>query len=110
MSDDENDSNGRHGTSDQEEELGLVEVRDRVRSDAAELIGHPFDALIAVRRLDDEPNAWRAVVEVVERKAVPDTQDILGRYALTLNAQGAVVGYRRFERIRRDDTSQKEYS
>jgi hypothetical protein len=81
---------------------GLIEVRNRVRSKAGPLVGHPFDGLVELERREDD--GWRAVVEVVERKAVPDTQDILGRYEIELDASGRFEGYRRLGRIHRGDT------
>jgi hypothetical protein len=81
---------------------GLIEVRNRVRSKAGPLVGHPFDGLVELERREDD--GWRAVVEVIERKAVPDTQDILGRYEIDLDASGRFEGYRRLGRTHRGDT------
>jgi hypothetical protein len=89
----------------------LIEVRDVVRSNAGQLIGHPFDALIEVGRRngdDGDDDGWLAVVECVERKSVPDTQDILGRYEIELDAQGQFQAYRRIQRLRRGDTGGSE--
>jgi len=99
------------GTADGggDESVGLIDVRDTVRSNAGQLIGHPFDGLVEVgRRRDGEgdPDGWTAVVEVIERKAVPDTQDILGRYEIDLNAQGEFQAYRRVQRLHRGDTGE----
>ncbi|MFD1515015.1 gas vesicle protein GvpO, halophile-type [Halomarina rubra] len=91
--------------------VGLIEVRDTVRSNAGKLIGHPFDALVEVGRQrddDGEDDGWLAVVEVVERKAVPDTQDILGRYEIDLNDRGEFQSYRRVQRLHRGDTGESE--
>lgn len=79
---------------------GVRDVRETVQTLAPEIIGRELDAVIEVDRRDD---GWLAVVEVVERPAVPDTQDILGRYEIDL-ADGAVTGYRRIDRYRRSDT------
>jgi hypothetical protein len=50
-----------------------------------------------------EANQWRVFVEVLERKAVPDTQDILGVYEFSLDDKGDLVGYKRVELRRRSD-------
>jgi hypothetical protein len=52
-----------------------------------------------------EEGEWRAFVEVLERKAVPDTQDILGVYEFSLDVGGELIGYRRVELRRRSDRS-----
>ncbi|MBI4530709.1 MAG: gas vesicle protein [Candidatus Latescibacteria bacterium] len=45
-------------------------------------------------------DGWRVVIEMVERKAIPDTQDILGAYEVRLDNSGHVTGYER-KRVRR---------
>jgi hypothetical protein len=84
---------------------GIVAVRDRVREAAGDLIGRPLDGITEIERND---GGWRALVEVVERRSVPDTQDILGRYALDLDGDGTITGYRRLDRYRRGDTKPDE--
>ncbi|AUV82454.1 gas vesicle protein [Salinigranum rubrum] len=83
----------------------LVEVRERVVANAAGLVGHPLDNVVAITSRDE---GWTATVEVVERTAVPDTQDILGRYELLLDDSPVVTEYRRVGRSRRGDTEQEE--
>lgn len=82
--------------------VGIVEVRRTVEGDVPELIGHPFDGVIEIQREDD---GWYAVVEVVERSAVPDTQDIIGRYAIELDEDAWIESYRLIERFKRGDVS-----
>ncbi|AGB38582.1 gas vesicle protein GvpO, halophile-type [Natronococcus occultus] len=80
---------------------GVLAIRKRVRETAGKLIGHEFDGVSEISPMDE---GWRAVVEVVERSAVPDTQDIIGRYEIELDEDGVVQGYRRLGRYRRGDT------
>lgn len=88
--------------TDHDEIEGVLAVRRTVQSSAGELIGREFDAVSEISPTDD---GWRAVVEVVERRAVPDTQDIIGRYEIELNENATVHGYRRLDRYRRGDTA-----
>lgn len=46
---------------------------------------------------------WKVVVEALERKAVPDTQDILGRYEFDLDKHGNFLGYRQLMLRRRGE-------
>jgi uncharacterized protein YdbL (DUF1318 family) len=102
---DENSSeNGQEGGSDGTG-VGIVEVRNRVRDAAGDLIGRALDGIVEIERSDGE---WRALVEIIERRSVPDTQDIIGRYALDLDDEGRITGYRRLERYRRGDTRRDE--
>ena len=85
---------------------GILEVRNHVRDAAADLIGRPLDSVVEIEQDDD--GDWHALVEIVERSSVPDTQDILGRYALELDGSGTITGYRRLDRYRRGDTRRDE--
>ncbi|GAB3029778.1 gas vesicle protein GvpO, halophile-type [Natronobiforma cellulositropha] len=81
---------------------GVLTIRRTVESTATELVGYEFNSVSEISATGD---GWRAVVDVVERRAVPDTQDILGRYEIDLDEDGVVEGYRRIDRYRRGDTA-----
>ena len=87
-----------------DEPIDVTAIRDVVQSTGGDLIGHPLDAVIGVSATDD---GWRAVVEVVERHAVPDTQDILGQYELLFDEDGTLQRYHRLERFRRGDAREE---
>ncbi len=97
---DENDVN--------ETEIGSV--RTKINQVAEELIGRPLVSVVSVdrdrNRDGEEEEGWVAAVEILERKSIPDTQDILGRYEITLDADHQITGYRRTHRYRRDDMDQ----
>jgi hypothetical protein len=48
------------------------------------------EAIISVKELEGE---WRITVEALERRSIPDSQDILGRYDFKLNKNGALIGW-----------------
>lgn len=98
---DSNDTETMPGDSDSE--LDIEAVRERVKDTAENVVGRPLDGITSINR-DDEN--WRVAVEVIERKGVPDSQDILGRYELILTEDLTVSGYERTHRFRRDDTEQ----
>ncbi|MFC6717238.1 gas vesicle protein GvpO, halophile-type [Natrialbaceae archaeon GCM10025810] len=87
--------------ADQSKIEGVLAVRRTVQSTAGELIGRPFDGVSEISPTED---GWRAVVEVIERSSIPDTQDVMGRYEIDLDEDGVVQGYRRLDRYRRGDT------
>lgn len=53
--------------------------------------------------LNKDQEGWLAEVEVLERKSVPDTQDILGRYEMKFDEVGELLGYKRIMLRRRSD-------
>lgn len=114
---DEGSEQGEQGEQAAEEDLEdtvktdgeatLIDVRNRVRDVAADLIGRDLDSITAVRK---DQEGWRVVVDIIERHSVPDTQDIIGRYEIHLNPQAEIVGYHRIGRLRRGDTEYDEYA
>ena len=48
------------------------------------------ETIIEVKEKKDE---WAVTVEVLERKACPDTEDLLGRYQIRLNKDGELTGW-----------------
>lgn len=99
------DDSATDDSTDDSNGSNVMEVRSAVVEVSSDLIGRPLDGVVEVGKTED---GWRAVVEVVERRAVPDTQDILGRYELTLDDAETVTGYRRIGRSRRADTDARE--
>ncbi|GKZ12209.1 gas vesicle protein GvpO, halophile-type [Haladaptatus sp. T7] len=84
-------------------EFDVMDVRETVEDVADDLVGHPLDGIIEIT---DDGDGWEVVVEMVERSAIPDTQDILGQYAISLSESGDVSGYRLRERYRRGDSQE----
>ncbi|UPM45052.1 gas vesicle protein GvpO [Halocatena salina] len=87
------------------EESSIKEIQTHVRDQLPELIDRPLDSIVEVDR-DEE--GWRVIVEFIERRSIPDTQDILGRYEVRLSVDGQIHSYRRRNRYRRDDTTPVE--
>ncbi|WP_458204651.1 gas vesicle protein GvpO [Haladaptatus sp. NG-SE-30] len=100
VEDSENDTT-EHDTSeirDTEDEIDIVDARDVGRAVAEDLTGEPLDGIVAV---EGHEEGWRVVVEVVKRESIPDTQDILDRYVISLGPTSGVRGYSRAGRYRR---------
>jgi hypothetical protein len=86
------------------EPIGLAGAKDAAVAAAEELIDHPIDSVIRIERDGD---GWRALIEVVERSAIPDTQDILGRYEIVVDDGGTLVQYGLEERYRRGENREE---
>ena len=62
-----------------------------------------------VRGLSKDNGKWLVTVELIERKSIPDSQDLLGGYELTLDEEeGNVLGFERKTLHKRGDTEIKE--
>jgi len=67
---------------------------------AESLLNKKAESVISITKEDKN---WKAVVEVLERVSVPDTQDILGRYEFTLDGKGELLDYKQIMLRRRAD-------
>ena len=77
-----------------------MEVREAVeRAKAAllDLMNLPFSSITGATKTED---GWQVTIELIERKGIPDTQDLLGVYEVTLNEDSHMTGYAR-RRVRR---------
>jgi hypothetical protein len=82
------------------EPIGLADARRRALDAAANVLEYEVDRVIRIEPADD---GWRVLVEVVEREAVPDTNDILGRYELVMDAAGDLAEFGLLERYKRGE-------
>lgn len=58
------------------------------------------ETIIGVEEAEGE---WKVTVEALERKAVPDTQDLLGRYEIRFKKDGELIGWKQKMLRRRAD-------
>ncbi|MCX8206338.1 MAG: gas vesicle protein [Methanothrix sp.] len=76
------------------EKPGLKDMLRIARTSAEELLGKRFESISSISKTE---GGWIVNVEVLERRAIPDTQDIIGRYEMTFDENGEITGYRRME-------------
>ena len=79
----------------------IERVTDLALAIAKKYIRKELETIIGVEEVGGE---WRVTVEVLERKAVPDSQDLLGRYEIRLNKNGELIGWTQKILRRRCDT------
>ena len=68
----------------------IYEVTDLALEITKKYISKVPETIVDVKEIKDE---WVVTVEVLERKAVPDTQDLLGRYDIRINKNGQLIGW-----------------
>jgi cobalamin biosynthesis protein CobT len=101
----EPESQQENNESSQDKALSLAEAQDIVEEVTEDLFDHSFDGIIKAETTEE--GGWRTLVELVERSAIPDTQDIIGRYEITLDHSGSVEGYELRERYQRGDMKEE---
>ncbi|MDD2835562.1 MAG: gas vesicle protein [Methanothrix sp.] len=72
---------------------------------AQTMLNKKLDSVIS---LNKDAEGWVAEIEVLERKSVPDTQDIMGRYEMKFDLDGELLGYKRIMLRRRSDMEMVE--
>jgi len=75
----------------------LTTIKDLVKKEA-----------LSVTSITKAGNNWDVLVDVLERRAVPDTQDLIGTYKLTFDKGKDLQGYKRVELRHRGDTGTEE--
>ncbi len=58
--------------------------------------------------IKEKNNEWSVTVEVLQRKAIPDTQDLLGRYLIRIDNAGEVLGWTQKMIRKRSDLTKSE--
>jgi hypothetical protein len=95
-------SNGSNGSSGRR--LSAREAVQYVREDFPVLLGRPLESVLGVERGED--SGWLVMVQVVELERIPRSTDVLGAYAVELDNDGELVGYRRHRRYNRGQPDQ----
>ena len=75
-------------------------ISEKAGQTAEMLLKKDLDSVVS---LNKDSEGWLAEVEVLERKSIPDTQDILGRYEMKFDEEGELLGYKRIMLRRRSD-------
>jgi len=70
--------------------VSIEEVTDIAFVIAKKYIRKQPEAVLNVEELEGE---WKITVEALERKSIPDSLDLLGRYEIRLNKKGALIGW-----------------
>lgn len=84
---------------------GIKDIGKQAPALIESLLNKKAEGITSVSREGEE---WKVLVEVLERKAVPDTQDILSTYELKLSGNMDLTGYRRVGLRRRGDMMVEE--
>jgi hypothetical protein len=84
--------------SDNNGKLSAVELSRAALATVEDLTGYEPEA---VTGLEWDGEFWRVTVDALELARIPNTTDVLGSYAVQLDDQGKLHGYRRMRRYQR---------
>ena len=60
-----------------------------------------------VTGLSKTEEGWVVLLEALERKAIPDSMDVLGLYEIRLDDEGTLVGFERKKLRKRGETKEE---
>ncbi len=85
--------------------LSMTEVARRAKEQLAQLTGLETGTVTSLSHSED---GWHVVADVVELKRIPNSNDILATYAMTLDEKGNLTSYERTRRYSRNQLFDKE--
>ena len=83
--------------------MNADEVIKKAQEEFAVLSKLPVNAVIGLSKTEE---GWAVSLEALERKAIPDTMDLLGRYEVRLDSEGNLLGFERKKLRKRGETEE----
>jgi hypothetical protein len=83
--------------------MNAQEVITKARGHIVAIGKKSNDGVTGISKKDD---GWTVSMEVLERKGIPDTMDILGLYEIVLNNDGDLLSLERKNLRKRGDTTE----
>lgn len=80
--------------------MELKEIIEKAKEDLEDLLDKEIVGVVSAQKAEE---GWEVEMEVLERKSVPDSQNLLGTYALELNEEGEIEGYNRIAVRKKED-------
>jgi hypothetical protein len=81
----------------------VVKIGREAVAQLAELTGKRVEGISGIHRNDD---GWVVNAELLELRRIPETNDVLASYEVTLDDDGTLTGYRRVRRYTRAQTEE----
>ena len=73
--------------------MDIPELVQSARQHLHAMTGLPLESTVEVRK--GKNGAWSVSIELLEKKSIPDGQDLLATYQASLDAEGQVTGFKR---------------
>ena len=80
----------------------VKEAVNKAISELQDVISYPLSSVTEISHRN-EGEGWQILMEFIERKAIPDTQDLLGVYEVHIDEEGDLTHYERIRVRRRMD-------
>jgi len=87
------------------EKTSLLKATEVALDATKKFISKNPETIVDIKEKNGE---WAVTVEVLQRKAIPDTQDLLGRYVIRIDKDGEVLGWTQKMIRKRSDLTESE--
>lgn len=84
--------------------MNANEIIKRAQEEFTRLGKTPDNGVTGVSKTEE---GWAVLLEALERKAIPDTMDVLGLYELRLDSEGNLLGFDRKKLRKRGETKEE---
>ena len=84
--------------------MNADEIIKKAQEDFARLSKIPVDGVIGLSKTEE---GWVVSLEALERRAIPDTMDVLGLYEVRLDNEGNLLSFDRKKLRKRGETEQE---
>jgi len=85
--------------------ITTTELIDRARNEFSGIVGLDLSSLVGISK---DNSHWKVIMEMVEKRSIPDQMDILGIYEVLFDDDGNMIKFRRKGLRKRGDTSDIE--
>lgn len=82
--------------------MNIIEVQKKVLPEIKELLKKDPETISSVEKTNE---GWVIQCEVLEKKSVPETFDLLKIFEFELDKDGKIKGFKQLKKIRRGDVS-----
>ncbi len=83
--------------------MNADEITKKAQDEFASLSKLPVNSVMGLSKAENE---WVVSLEAVERKAIPDSMDVLGIYEVRLDSEGNLLGFKRKRLRKRGETEE----
>jgi hypothetical protein len=84
-------------------DMNVDMIIKKAQEEFASLSKLPVNAVIGLTKAEE---GWMVSLEALERKAIPDTMDVLGQYEIRLDSEGNLLGFERKKLRKRGETEE----
>jgi hypothetical protein len=81
----------------------MLELANKAKARIEQVTGLKASSVIGVTQ---EEGQWVVAMELLEKKSIPDSMDILGTYEVKMDEAGNVIDFARTRLRKRGDTSE----